>query len=182
MPQDHWVWLVWLIWLNSFDLPQLTSFTIGKSSFSATTSITLSSTFILLFSADVPFTNGKYTGSNASWYGEYTFRYIISSSITSDSSTPSPPSSLSLSTPQIRHSHSTRQIVTHHQPQFASCFLLLNYSPYLFHLPFHTSFSINLQTLLAPCTLTCYIEIARLLSSGIAVPLLLLHLLDNLIP
>ena len=87
-----------------------------------------------------------------------------------------------LHTGSIRHSHSTRQIVTHHQSQFASCFLLLNYSPYLFHLPFHT-ISINLQTFwpraLSPVT---SIEIARLLSSGIAVPLLLLHLLDNLIP
>ena len=156
MKQLHWSWLVWLIWLNSSDLPQLTTFTIGDKSFYKTTSITLSSTLTLSFSTDVPFTNGKYTKSPYS--GNWTFQHITSSSITSDSSTPSPPSSLSLSTPQIRHSQRTRQIVTHHQPQFASCFLLLNYFPYLFHLPFHISFSINLQTLLAPCTLTSYIH------------------------
>ena len=122
-----------MIRFNSFDLPQLTTFITGTHSFSATTSITLSSTLTLSFSADVPFTNGKYTKSS-----NWTFCQITSSSITSDSSTLSPSSSLSLSTPQIRHSYSTRQIVTHHQPQFASCFLLLNNSSYLFHLLFHT--------------------------------------------
>ena len=110
--QLHWVWLVWLIWFNSFDLQTLTTFTAGAYSFFHTRSLTLSSTLPLPFSSNVPFTNGKYTGSNRKdMYGYWTFRHITSSSITSDSSTPSPPSSLSLTTPQIRHSYSTRQIL-----------------------------------------------------------------------
>ena len=109
MKQLHWVWLVRLLWFNSLDLPQLTTFTTGWDSFSNTRSITLSSTLVLSFSADVPFTNGTYTKSSG--YNNWTFQYITSSSITSDSSTPSPLSSLSLTTPQIRHSHSTRLIL-----------------------------------------------------------------------
>ena len=46
--------------MNSFDLPQLTTFITYRCAFSATTSITLSSIFTLSFSTDVPFTNGKY--------------------------------------------------------------------------------------------------------------------------
>ena len=41
MKQLNWVWLVWLIWFNSFDLPQLTTFTTGDYSFWLTTELIL---------------------------------------------------------------------------------------------------------------------------------------------
>ena len=129
----------------------------------------LSPVHSLSFSSDVPFTNGKYTPlphpTNPSQYptNSYTFKSITSSSITSDSSTPSLPSSLSLPTSQIRHSHSTRQILNPttnpNSPPVCST-----------HLP-------------TPFTLASYIHRdSAPLSSGIAVLPLLFHFLDNLIP
>ena len=91
------------------DLPKFTIFKARQCSFCETTSITLSSTLTLSFSSDVPFTDGKYSKESSSI--NWTFRYITSSSITSDSSTLSSPSSHSLTTSQTSHSQSSRKII-----------------------------------------------------------------------
>ena len=116
MAQKYWMHLVWLIWFNSFDLPQLTEFYTGRNSFVATTSITLSSKLICSFPADVPFTNGIFTYEPAlvddqSGYDNYAFSNINSSSIISDSSTPSLLSLHSLSELSILHSLSIYRFI-----------------------------------------------------------------------
>ena len=85
---------------SSIYLPQLNQISLGYCSFEETTSITLQSTFAFsLFPfLDVPFSNGNYSVAplkhpeHPNWNNE-TFHLITSSSITSDSSTPSFPSS-----------------------------------------------------------------------------------------
>ena len=76
-------------------LPQLNQISLGCDSFVATTSITLQSTFAFsLFPfLDVPFSNGNYSVAQNRWDDNETFHKITSSSITSDPSTPSFPSS-----------------------------------------------------------------------------------------
>ena len=64
------------------DLPRLSTFTTGSSSFRETTSLDLSSIFwFILLSTDVPFKNGKYTHGSG-----YAFYSLSCSSIQSDSS------------------------------------------------------------------------------------------------
>ena len=70
----------WLLYL-----PKLTTFTTRSSSFDQTTSITLSSNHSFSFSSDVPFNNGNYTTDANSKHS--IFKFISSSSISSDCST-----------------------------------------------------------------------------------------------
>ena len=72
--------IAWFAW---FDLPKLNTMSVDYDSFADTRSITLSSFSFVSSSSDVPFSNGHY--SISSKYNNYTFRYITSSSITSDS-------------------------------------------------------------------------------------------------
>lgn len=67
--------------INWFDLPNLTTLSLGDSSFANTYSITLSSISFISSLSDVPFSNGRYSVSSISW----TFSCINSSSIRSDS-------------------------------------------------------------------------------------------------
>ena len=69
--------------IDLFDLPKLTTLSLGYGSFAETSSITLSSTSLISSSSDVPFSNGHYSIDSSS--NNWTFRYITSSSITSDS-------------------------------------------------------------------------------------------------
>ena len=63
------------------DLPNLSTFTTGSSSFRETTSLDLSSIFwFILLSTDVPFSNGKFS------CGNYAFSSLSRSAIQSDSS------------------------------------------------------------------------------------------------
>ena len=76
--------------IDRFDLPKLTTLSLGNYSFSNTRSIALSSTSHISSSSDVPFSNGHFSMSTKKSYdgrcnGDYTFQYITSSSITSDS-------------------------------------------------------------------------------------------------
>lgn len=69
-----------------FNLPNLRIISLGRRSFRNTSSISLSSTSLILSSLDVPFLNGHFSMSTEkNFIGEYTFRHITSSSITSDS-------------------------------------------------------------------------------------------------
>ena len=82
----------------SLYLPQLNQISLGRYSFEETTFITLQSTFVFsLFPfLDVPFSNGNYSVAplkHPHYIDNQTFHHISSSSITSDSSTPSFPSS-----------------------------------------------------------------------------------------
>ena len=85
--QQVWVWIVWWYMIDWFDLPKLITLSLGRYSFPDIRSITLSSTSIISSSSDVPFSNGYFSMSTDRYYydGRYTFRYITSSSITSDS-------------------------------------------------------------------------------------------------
>ena len=81
--QQVWVCQVWWYMIDWFDLPKLFTLSLDYDSFANTRSITLSSTSLISSSSDVPFSNGHYSISSSS--DNYTFRYITSSSITSDS-------------------------------------------------------------------------------------------------
>ena len=81
--QQVWDWIVWWYMIDWFDLPKLSSLSLGWRSFADTRSITLSSTSLNSSSSDVPFSNGDYSISSIS--NNNTFRYITSFSITSDS-------------------------------------------------------------------------------------------------
>ena len=131
------------------DLPQFTIFEIGWYSFYDTTSITLSSTLTLSFSLDVPFTNGKYSKDSSS--NNYTFKHITSSSITSDSSTLSSPSSHSLTTSQESHSHNSRKIIL---PVILFLFPLFVHLPLLLPLtPFTIPDELRMCTFCSPSCL-----------------------------
>ena len=84
--QQVWVCQVWWYMIDWFDLPKLSSLSLGNYSFSYTRSITLSSTSLISSSSDVPFSNGHFSMSiEKDRFGNYTFQCITSSSITSDS-------------------------------------------------------------------------------------------------
>ena len=82
--QQVWVWKVWWYMIYWFDLPKLSSLSLDCDSFANTRSITLSSISLIFSSSDVPFSNGHYS-IDSRYSSNWTFRYITSSSITSDS-------------------------------------------------------------------------------------------------